>query len=93
MGSSGKNKSGKIVLHCWVCMYHKFQKTYCSKRDLQSLLGSLLYITKCVAPARYFLNRILELLHLNAQVSKILLTQSFFRDLAWFNTLIPSCSR
>ena len=31
-------------------------KTYCSKKDLQSLLGSLLYITKCVTPARYFLN-------------------------------------
>ena len=49
-------------------------KTYCSKIYLQSLLGSLLYITKRVAPARYFLNRILELLCLNAQVSKILPT-------------------
>ena len=37
-------------------------RTYCSKRDLQSLLGSLLYITKCVKPARSFLNRMLQLL-------------------------------
>ena len=29
-------------------------RTYCSKRDLQSLLGSLLYITKCVKPAWSF---------------------------------------
>ena len=48
-------------------------KTYCSKKDLQSLLGSLLYITKCVAPARSFLNRMLQLLRDNAYVSKILL--------------------
>ena len=29
-------------------------KTYCSKRDLQSLLGSLLYISKCVKHSRFF---------------------------------------
>ena len=29
-------------------------KTYCSKNELQSLLGLLLYITKCVKPARFF---------------------------------------
>ena len=39
-------------------------KTYCSKKALQSLLGSLLYITKCVKPARIFLNRMLALLRL-----------------------------
>ena len=40
-------------------------KTYCSKNQLQALLGSLLYITKCVKPARIFLNRILQLLRDN----------------------------
>ena len=63
-------------------------KTYCSKKDLQSLLGSLLYITKCVAPARAFLNRMLLLLRQNTHVSKILLTQDFFHDLAWFNNFL-----
>ena len=58
--------------------------TYCSKRDLQSLLGSLLYITKCVKPARSFLNRMLQLLRDNCHNSKILLSPEFFRDLAWF---------
>ena len=29
-------------------------KTYCSKHDLQSLLGSLLYVTRCVKNSRYF---------------------------------------
>ena len=41
-------------------------KTYCSKRDLQSLLGHLLYIAKCVKPAQIFLNRMLQTLRDNA---------------------------
>ena len=61
-------------------------KTYASKTDFQSLLGSLLYITKCIKPARYFLNRMLELLRQNYNNNKILLTSEFFHDLAWFNT-------
>ena len=43
-------KLAEIVDICksWV------SKTYCSKRQLQSLLGSLLYISKCVKPAHFF---------------------------------------
>ena len=29
-------------------------KKFCTKTQFQSLLGSLLYITKCVRPARFF---------------------------------------
>ena len=65
-------------------------KTYASKKDLQSLLGSLLYITKCIKPARYFLNRMLLLLRLNHNNNNILLTTEFFHDLAWFNTFLQS---
>ena len=57
------------------------QKMYCSKTNLQSLLGLLLYITKCVKPARFFLNRMLQLLRDNYEVKKILLTKEFFLDL------------
>ena len=63
-------------------------KTYCSKNQLQSLLGSLLYITKCVKPARIFLNRILQLLRENFNNTKIILNSEFFRDLAWFNEFL-----
>ena len=38
-----------------------------TKSELQSLLGLLLYITKCVKPARFFLNRMLQLLRDNAE--------------------------
>ena len=63
-------------------------KTYCSKKDLQSLLGSLLYITKCVKSARYFFNRVLYLLRHNHTNSKILLTAEFKKDLNWFNSFL-----
>ena len=77
-------KLQEIVKLCkdWV------SKTYCSKKALQSLLGSLLYISKCVKPARFFLNRILALLRSNYEVQKILLDNAFFKDLAWFNTFL-----
>ena len=53
-----KDKIEKIISLCkkWT------DKTYCSKKELQSLLGKLLYITKCVKSSRFFLNRMLELL-------------------------------
>ena len=60
------------------------------KSDLQSLLGSLLYITKCVKPARFFLNRMLQLLRNNVHEHIIVLNQEFFKDLAWFNTFLNS---
>ena len=39
-------------------------KKYCSKTQLQSLLGSLLYITECVRYSRFFLNMILHTLRI-----------------------------
>ena len=65
-------------------------KTYCSIRDLHSLLGSLLYITKCIKPAHYFLNCMLALLRQNANHRKILLNQQFFVDLNWFLTFLDT---
>ena len=63
-------------------------KVYCTKNQLQSLLGSLLYITKCVKPARSFLNRMLAVLRENYENSKIKLSHAFFKDLNWFNVFL-----
>ena len=54
-------------------------KDRCSKRQLQSLLGQLLYIHKCVRPARIFLNRMLDLLRHNYDATSIKLTQACVR--------------
>ena len=59
------------------------KKTQVTKKQLQSLLGSLLYITKCVRPARYFLNRMLHLLRASHNTAHIVLNQQF--HLNWFN--------
>ena len=44
-----------------ICEYWQ-NKITCSKKELQSLLGSLLYISKCVKSSRFFLNRMLDTL-------------------------------
>ena len=64
-------------------------KRYTSKKQLQSLIGKLIYIHKCVAPARVFINRMLNLLRESGKSSKIKLTQDFFQDLAWFLAFLP----
>ena len=64
-------------------------KTYCSKRDLQSLLGSLLCVSKCVKNVRFFLNRMLQLLRDNVDTRKIPITAEFKSDLAWLNSFLP----
>ena len=65
-------------------------KSTCTKTQLQSLLGSLLYITKCVRPARFFLNRMLQVLRDGHAAKHICLTNEFHRDLNWFNTVLSS---
>ena len=64
-------------------------KKYCTKRQLQSLLGHLLYIHKCVKPARYFLNRMLEVLRNAHNANCIGLNPGFHRDLRRFLTFLP----
>ena len=59
-------------------------KRSCTKRQLQSLLGLLLYIHKCIKPAQVFLNRMLELLRSAHGSNFISLTSDFRRDLQWF---------
>ena len=61
-----------------------------NKNQLHSLLGLLLYISKCVKPARYFLNRMLQLSRDNFHNDHIVLTHEFFRDLVWFQTFLKS---
>ena len=64
-------------------------KTSCTKRQLQSILGMLLYVHKCVKPAHAFLNRMLALLRSGHTGQKITLTHEFKRDLRWFDKFLP----
>ena len=60
-------------------------KPYLSRSAFQSLLGKLLYIHKCVSPAR----RMLALFRQNPGAKRITLTKDFHRDLAWFLVFLP----
>ena len=64
-------------------------KNFGTKCQLQSLLGILLYVHKCVKPARCFLNRMLEMLRNASNPAKIMLSDDFHRDLGWFNQFLP----
>ena len=79
----------KLQEICKVCDLWS-DKRMVTKSDLQSLLGLLLYITKCVKPARFFLNRMLQLLRDNSDQNNILLTAEFFKDLKWFQVFLTS---
>ena len=64
-------------------------KKWCTKRQLQSLLGTLLYVHKCVKPARYFFNRMLGTLRNVSNPARVELNQDFQRDLGWFQKFLP----
>ena len=72
------------VCHEWL------DKRICTKNQLQSLLALLLYVSKCVKPARYFLNRMLQLLRDNFDKNRIKVTPEFTKDLTWFQTFLIS---
>ena len=65
-------------------------KRQLTKKAFQSLLGKLLYVHKCVQPARTFINRMLALLRENPSAKRITLTSEFHMDLNWFLAFLPS---
>ena len=60
----------------------------CKRRELQSLLGKLLYLAKIIVPARGFLNRMLSYLRGNKQSNTIYLGKDFKKDLLWFQKIL-----
>ena len=70
------------------CCMVRFKKKL-NKRGMQSLLGKLIYIHKCVKPARIFINRILHLFRTSTGRS-ISLSQSIYNDIDWFIRYLPS---
>ena len=58
--------------------HHKIGWKYLSKKKFQSLLGKLIYLHKCVIPARIFINRMLDLFRSNDKTG-IYLSTEFLR--------------
>ena len=64
-------------------------RRHLTKRAFQSLLGKLLYLHKCVSPARTFINRMLTLFRNASDKRRIHLNSDFHKDLAWFLAFLP----
>ena len=59
-------------------------KVQATRKQIQKLLGHLLYIHKCIPPARLFTNRILQTLRSTPRVGYVKLSPSFHKDVNWF---------
>ena len=65
-------------------------KTYATRRQLQRILGKLLYLSQTVKPARLFVSRMLETLRSATTQSRVKLSLDFKRDVNWFIRFLPS---
>ena len=65
-------------------------KTFTTRNQLQKLLGHLIYISRCIKPARLFVNRMLQLLRSIPSNNTKNLDLGFFRDLRWFTTFLDN---
>ena len=70
-------------------MLKKWQrKVKSTKTELQSLIGSLQFISKCVLQSRVFMNRLLETLRSMSKKKSIKLGESFKKDVRWWARFI-----
>ena len=65
-------------------------RTTLSRKNFQSLLGKLIYLHKCIKPARTFVNRILAFFRDNHGARKFKLTKGFYQDINWFIRFLPT---
>ena len=64
-------------------------KTKATKRELQSLLGKLSFVSKCVQNSRIFLMRIIDLLkRLKRNHHRVSLNKDFRKDISWWINFI-----
>ena len=72
---------GKL-LHVWET------RTSYSKKQLQSLIGKLSFITNCVRPGRIFLSRLIGKLS-GAKKQQNTVDQEMLKDIKWWNKFLP----
>ena len=66
-------------------------KSWCTKRDLESLIGLLLHASTVVKPGRSFLRRMIELNKVAHNPQRpIRLNQAFHSDLAWWRLYLKA---
>ncbi len=63
-------------------------KTYCTRHDVQELLGKLNFVASCVRPARIFMARMLAFLRSTPPVGTTLIPTDCKKDLVWWFTFM-----
>ena len=64
------------------------QKTFTNRRQLQSYIGKLIAIHRCVKPSRLFINRMLRVLRNTPVQGSTKLPGYFFQDVRWFHKFL-----
>ena len=60
-----------------------------NRRQLESLVGKLLFVAKCVRPGRLFVARMLEVLRgLEGRSSSFVVDEEFSKDVMWWSSLL-----
>ena len=70
-----------------ICNHWQFKKQ-ATRNEIQKLAGKLIYIHRCVKPARLFINRILGVLHGFPAKGKHTLPSEIFKDICWFTVFL-----
>lgn len=66
-----------------------YRHTHENLLALRVLLGKLFYVSQCCIPARFILNRILEILMSCPPIGDMEISSMFRKDLQWFDTYLP----
>ncbi|CAC5409964.1 unnamed protein product [Mytilus coruscus] len=67
----------------WLC------STDCTKREVQSLLGKLNFVSQCVCSGRIFVSRLLNWLRDFPDKGKLVIQADFKLDLLWWQEFLP----
>ena len=79
-----QEKLAEVIKKC----HNIRKKSSTTKRELQSVIGSLMFVHKCVIPTRFFVNRILQGFR-EAKGDRIEITQEMRKDFRWFCKFLP----
>ena len=67
-------------------------KTTCRKKELQSLIGKLSFVTNCVRAGRLFLARMLDTLRNSTDGQRIIIDNEMKKDIKWWLEFLPGFS-
>lgn len=73
-----------VLLDDWL------DKVQASKREVQSLVGKLVFVAACVPPGRIFISRMLNFLRSMPDNGVVTLPHEFFKDVYWWRMFAPT---